>query len=207
MTEEDMVALENEVDILMKANHPNIGKLFAIYEDDKNFYMVLEYMTGGELFERIVAKEKYTEQEAAATLLQIVDALDYCHSFGIVHRDLKPENLLYSSPDESAIIKISDFGLARFVPNSEVMMTQCGTPGYVAPEIINAENQGYTKAIDYWSLGVVLYIMYLIKLISGCAASLLFMTIMTRHCLNSLKNASLTSPLPTGKTCLRMRKT
>jgi calcium/calmodulin-dependent protein kinase I len=80
---------------------------------------------------------------------------------GIAHRDLKPENLLYSSKDPGALLKVSDFGLARFVANDEVMMTQCGTPGYVAPEIISGH--GYSEAIDFWSVGVILYIMYYVK--------------------------------------------
>jgi calcium/calmodulin-dependent protein kinase I len=76
---------------------------------------------------------------------------------GIVHRDLKPENLLYSSREPGALLKISDFGLARFIANNEVMMTQCGTPGYVAPEIV--EGKGYNESIDFWSFGVILYLM------------------------------------------------
>lgn len=85
-----------------------------------------------------------------------MDALHYCHEMGIAHRDLKPENLLYQSKEEGSILKISDFGLARFI-NNEVMTTQCGTPGYVAPEIL--KGKGYDKQIDYWSLGVIIYIM------------------------------------------------
>lgn len=82
------------------------------------------------LFERIVEKDHFSEKEAADTIRPIVDALGYCHSMGVAHRDLKPENLLYSSKDPGAIIKVSDFGLARFM-NDDAMTTQCGTPGYV----------------------------------------------------------------------------
>ena len=82
------------------------------------------------MFERIVEKDHFSEKEAADTIRPIIDALSYCHSMGVAHRDLKPENLLYSSKDAGAIIKISDFGLAKFM-NDEVMTTQCGTPGYV----------------------------------------------------------------------------
>jgi len=119
-------------------------------------YLVLELMTGGELFDRIVEKEHYSEMEASETIRPIVDAIRYCHSMGIIHRDLKPENLLYGSRDESAIIKISDFGLARFL-QGELATTACGTPGYVAPEILNAK--GYGKEVDYWSIGIILYIL------------------------------------------------
>ena len=86
------------------------------------------------LFERIVEKDHFSEKEAADTIRPVVDALGYCHAMGVAHRDLKPENLLYSSKDAGAIIKISDFGLARFI-NDEVMTTQCGTPGYVGKKI------------------------------------------------------------------------
>jgi len=116
----------------------------------------MELMTGGELFDRIVEKEHYSEKEAADTIRPIVDAIRYCHEMGIAHRDLKPENLLYSSPDPSAVLKITDFGLAK-VLNNELMTTACGTPGYVAPEII--EGKGYGPAVDYWSLGVIIYVM------------------------------------------------
>ena len=95
-------------------DHPNIVRLFEIFEEDRNFYLVMELMKGGELFDRIVEKESYTEKEAADTIRPLVDAIRYCHDQGIIHRDLKPENLLYETTDEISIIKISDFGLARF---------------------------------------------------------------------------------------------
>jgi calcium/calmodulin-dependent protein kinase I len=100
-------------------------------------YLVMEIMTGGELFDRIVEKESYSEQEAVDTIRPIIDALHYCHEMGIVHRDLKPENLLYETKDDGSIIKISDFGLARFVAPECFATTACGTPGYVAPEIVS----------------------------------------------------------------------
>lgn len=83
---------------------------------------------------------------------------------GIVHRDLKPENLLYSSMEPGALLKVSDFGLAKYMNNEEMMTTQCGTPGYIAPEILFGN--GYTESVDFWSVGVILYIMYLIKYIN-----------------------------------------
>lgn len=79
-----------------------------------------------------------------------------CHSMGVVHRDLKPENLLYTTGEDDAVVKISDFGVAKVISN-ELMTTACGTPGYVAPEIL--EGQGYTFAVDYWSIGVILYVL------------------------------------------------
>lgn len=83
--------------------------------------------------------------------------MEDCHSMGVVHRDLKPENLLYSSPEPDAVVKISDFGLAKVISN-DLMTTACGTPGYVAPEILIG--QGYDFSVDYWSIGVILYVLY-----------------------------------------------
>eukprot|EP00744_Colponema_vietnamica_P001930 GILI01003122.1.p1 GENE.GILI01003122.1~~GILI01003122.1.p1 ORF type:complete len:325 (+),score=117.91 GILI01003122.1:112-1086(+) len=155
---EDEAALQTEVEILHKVEHPNVVKLKEIFDERTKLYMVMELMTGGELFDRIVQKEHYSEKEAADTIRPIVDAIRYCHKHGIVHRDLKPENLLYETEADDATIKISDFGLARLVSSSsEIMTTACGTPGYVAPEILMGE--GYTEAVDYWSIGVILYIL------------------------------------------------
>jgi len=156
MEEDDELALQQEVDILSQIDHPNVVKLFEIFDEQVTIYLVMEIMTGGELFDRIVEKEHYSEKEASDTLKPIVDAIRYCHNMDIIHRDLKPENLLYATKDESAVIKISDFGLARFIQN-ELATTACGTPGYVAPEILLGK--GYGKEVDYWSIGVILYIM------------------------------------------------
>lgn len=131
-------------------------KIFEIFDEDDCIYLVLELLAGGELFDRIVEKESYSEKEAAETIRPLVDALRYCHQLGIIHRDLKPENILYQTEEDSSIIKITDFGLARFVQN-ELATTACGTPNYVAPEII--EGHGYGKEVDVWSIGVIIYIM------------------------------------------------
>ena len=95
LEEEDELALQVEVDILSQMDHPNVVKLYEIFDDKDAIFLVLELMTGGELFERIVEKEHYSELEAAETIRPLVDAIRYCHSMGILHRDLKPENLLY----------------------------------------------------------------------------------------------------------------
>mmetsp|Transcript_40731 Transcript_40731/g.47367 ORF Transcript_40731/g.47367 Transcript_40731/m.47367 type:complete len:326 (-) Transcript_40731:111-1088(-) len=159
MEAEDLVGLETEIEILSQIDHPNIVKLHEIYEDKRKFYMVFELMTGGELFERIVDKDHYSEKEAAEALTPIVDALRYCHSMGIAHRDLKPENLLYATKEPNALIKITDFGLAKVINENDMMQTQCGTPTYVAPEIIDNEGKGYDLSVDCWSLGIIMYIM------------------------------------------------
>ena len=120
MTEEDRIGLLNEIDILKQVDHPNIVKLIDVYEDSQTFSLVLELMTGGELFETILEKSSFSEQEAKELILPIVDAIKYCHSLGIVHRDIKPENLLFSSKDPSvAVIKVSDFGRARTIEEDQ----------------------------------------------------------------------------------------
>jgi len=153
---DDQLALQTEVEILSQIDHPNIVKLHEIYDEKTRFNMVMELMTGGELFDRIVEKEHYSEKEAADTIRPVVDAIRYCHSMGIAHRDLKPENLLYATTDPNSIIKITDFGLAKVI-NNDLMTTACGTPGYVAPEILIGK--GYDNAVDYWSIGVIIYVM------------------------------------------------
>jgi len=156
LEEEDELALQNEVDILSNMDHPNVVKMFEIFDEGNKMYLVLELMTGGELFDRIVEKEHYSEKEAADTIRPIVDAIRYCHSLGIAHRDLKPENLLYETKDAGSVIKITDFGLARFI-NNDMATTACGTPGYVAPEVLIGK--GYGKEVDFWSIGVILYVL------------------------------------------------
>ena len=135
MDEDEEQNLQLEVEILSNMDHPNVVKLYEIFDEGQVLYLVMELMQGGELFDRIVEKEAYSEREAAEVIRPLVDAIRYCHQIGIIHRDLKPENLLYETTDQNAIIKISDFGLARYVQN-ELATTACGTPGYVAPEIV-----------------------------------------------------------------------
>lgn len=117
LAEDDEVALKTEVQILQGIDHPNVVKMVEVFDEEEFLYIVLELMTGGELFDRIVEKESYSEKEAADTIRPIVDAVRYCHENNIIHRDLKPENLLYETKEEGSIIKISDFGLARFLPS------------------------------------------------------------------------------------------
>lgn len=113
-------------------------------------------VTGGELFDRIVEKGSYTEKDAAGLIRQVLAAVDYMHDQGVVHRDLKPENLLYYSADDDSKIMISDFGLSK-MEESGIMATACGTPGYVAPEVL--AQKPYGKAVDVWSIGVISYIL------------------------------------------------
>ncbi|KAL3237316.1 hypothetical protein MRX96_048188 [Rhipicephalus microplus] len=149
-------SLENEIKVLRRLKHSNIVQLLETYEDKNKVYLVMELVTGGELFDRIVEKGSYTEKDASDLIRQILEAVDYMHSQGVVHRDLKPENLLYYSPDEESKIMISDFGLSK-MEDSGIMATACGTPGYVAPEVL--AQKPYGKAVDVWSIGVIAYIL------------------------------------------------
>lgn len=149
--------MENEIAVLHKIKHPNIVALDDIYESEGHLYLIMQLVSGGELFDRIVEKGFYTERDASRLICQVLDAVKYLHDLGIVHRDLKPENLLYASPDEDSKIMISDFGLSKVEDASSVLSTACGTPGYVAPEVL--AQKPYSKAVDCWSIGVIAYIL------------------------------------------------
>lgn len=149
--------LKMEVDILKKVNHPNIIALKELFDTPDKLYLIMELVTGGELFDKIVEKGSYTEAEAGHLVRKIVSAVDYLHNLGIVHRDLKPENLLLKRPDNDLEIAIADFGLSKIVGQQMMMQTACGTPSYVAPEVLNAS--GYGNEVDMWSIGVITYIL------------------------------------------------
>ncbi|GBG27413.1 Protein kinase, putative [Hondaea fermentalgiana] len=157
MKAEDAEALETEMQILYDMDHPNIVKLYETYRSKKNVYLVMELMMGGEMFDRIVEKEHYEESMARRDLISIAKALEYCHKQDIVHRDLKPENLLYSDETNDAVVKLADFGLAKVCKEEPFMKTACGTPGYVAPEILQGDK--YDFKVDVWSFGVIAYIL------------------------------------------------
>uniref|UniRef100_A0A8C2XRX0 Calcium/calmodulin dependent protein kinase I n=1 Tax=Cyclopterus lumpus TaxID=8103 RepID=A0A8C2XRX0_CYCLU len=149
--------IENEIAVLHKIKHANIVSLEEIFESKSHLYLVMQLVSGGELFDRIIEKGFYTEKDASKLIQQILDAVKYLHDMGIVHRDLKPENLLYDSMDEDSKIMISDFGLSKIEGSDSVMSTACGTPGYVAPEVL--AQKPYSKAVDCWSIGVIAYIL------------------------------------------------
>jgi len=154
---EDEVALKDEIQVLNELKHPHIICLYDVFEEANYYYLVTEKMSGGELFDRIVSKSFYNEKEARDVCKILFEAIGYCHSKQVAHRDLKPENLLLRSEDNDSEIKIADFGFAKkcLTPNS--LTTQCGTPGYVAPEIL--EGVAYDTKSDMWSLGVIVYIL------------------------------------------------
>uniref|UniRef100_A0AAY4CHW5 Protein kinase domain-containing protein n=1 Tax=Denticeps clupeoides TaxID=299321 RepID=A0AAY4CHW5_9TELE len=150
-------SIENEIAVLHRIKHANIVSLEDIFESDSHLYLVMQLVSGGELFDRIVEKGFYTERDASKLIRQILDAVKYLHDMGVVHRDLKPENLLYYSMEEDSKIMISDFGLSKIEDSGSVMSTACGTPGYVAPEVL--AQKPYSKAVDCWSIGVISYIL------------------------------------------------
>jgi serine/threonine protein kinase len=134
-------AIQDEIQIMERIDHLHVVKLIEVFDETSKINLVMELVTGGELFDRIVSRGSYTEQDASECVREICDALQYMHQNGICHRDLKPENILYASPAEDAQIKLADFGLAKVVDDKTIMMTACGTPGYVAPEIL--KNTGF----------------------------------------------------------------
>ncbi|XP_067253135.1 calcium/calmodulin-dependent protein kinase IGa [Chanodichthys erythropterus] len=148
--------LENEIKVLKRIKHDNVVGLEDFYETRTHYYLVMELVSGGELFDRILDRGVYTEKDASRVIKQVLEAVSYLHQNSIVHRDLKPENLLYYSPEENAKIMISDFGLSKMADHG-VMSTACGTPGYVAPEVL--AQKPYSKAVDCWSIGVITYIL------------------------------------------------
>ncbi|ODV97365.1 hypothetical protein PACTADRAFT_32833 [Pachysolen tannophilus NRRL Y-2460] len=170
--------LKQELQVLMSISHPNIVKFHDTFTESLDNYtqttcLVLEKVNGGELFQRIVDKQKLRENETIALFKQLLQGLGYLHSRNIIHRDLKPENILleikprrslsetqsgpWDSNELDVQVKIADFGLAKFIGEFNFTNTLCGTPAYVAPEVLQ-KTRKYNKAVDLWSLGVLLYV-------------------------------------------------
>jgi calcium-dependent protein kinase len=146
-----------EVNILSKLSHPNIMEIYEFYEDKANFYIVSELCKGGELFDKITEKGSFKEAEACPIMLQLVSAICYSHSNNIVHRDLKPENIMLEKTNNNElIIKLIDWGGARYFSKNKKMSTIKGTPYYIAPEVIN---EVYDEKCDIWSIGVIFYVL------------------------------------------------
>ena len=150
---------KREIEILKKMDHPNIIKLYEVFESERSLYLVMEECKGGEVFdkiiERIQAKQMYSEKDAANIIQQVMSCIQYCHNHNICHRDLKPENLLYLNPgsERDNRIKVIDFGLSQ---SADKLKTKVGTAYYVSPEILKGN---YTQLCDIWSAGVILYIL------------------------------------------------
>ncbi|PSS19684.1 CBL-interacting serine/threonine-protein kinase [Actinidia chinensis var. chinensis] len=148
--------IKREISIMKLARHPNVVRLHEVLASRTKIYIILEFITGGELFDKIVHHGRLSEADSRRFFQQLIDGVDYCHSKGVYHRDLKPENLLL---DSEGNLKISDFGLSA-LPGEGVSLlrTTCGTPNYVAPEVLS--HKGYDGAVaDVWSCGVILYVL------------------------------------------------
>ena len=148
-----------EIEILKKLDHPNIIKLYEVFESERSLYLIMEECKGGEIFDKIIEriqnKQMYSERDAANIIQQVMSCIHYCHNHNICHRDLKPENLLYlnSGSERDNRIKVIDFGLSQY---SNKLQTKVGTAYYVSPEILKGN---YTQLCDIWSAGVILYIL------------------------------------------------
>ncbi|XP_035849619.1 calcium/calmodulin-dependent protein kinase type II delta 1 chain isoform X5 [Sander lucioperca] len=154
----DHQKLEREARICRLLKHPNIVRLHDSISEEGFHYLVFDLVTGGELFEDIVAREYYSEADASHCIQQILESVNQCHVNGIVHRDLKPENLLLASKLKGAAVKLADFGLAIEVQGEQqAWFGFAGTPGYLSPEVLRKDPYG--KPVDMWACGVILYIL------------------------------------------------
>eukprot|EP00727_Mastigamoeba_balamuthi_P007442 m51a1_g3318 putative myosin light chain (308) ;mRNA; f:349478-350949 len=153
--------LLREIEIMRTVSHPNVMSLEDLLETDSYLFIITQFMHGGELFERIVARGHLTEEDARGIVSQILCGINYLHSIGVCHRDLKPENLLCTSQEEGFTVVISDFGFSKLFGRGELMKTGCGTLHYAAPEVF--QGRAYTEACDMWAVGVITYV-----ILTGC---------------------------------------
>ncbi|KAI8570109.1 hypothetical protein RHMOL_Rhmol01G0008100 [Rhododendron molle] len=148
-----MYQVKREIRTMKVLNHPNIVKIHEVIGTKTKIYMVMDYVSGGQLSDKMLYVKRFDEREARKHFQLLIDAVDYCHSRGVYHRDLKPENLLL---DRNGNLKVSDFGLSVLRKPGDLLSTACGSPSYVAPELIT--NKGYEgAAVDIWSCGVILF--------------------------------------------------
>jgi len=155
MPDRKIAELKNEVEIYLSLDHPHIARLQDVYETPEDLHLVMEFMAGGELYDRLHSKKTYTELLAAETSRQMLLALGYLHAHGVAHRDLKLENFLYESQDTEHL-KLIDFGFAKFWDGRSRMEQACGSLHYVAPEVLA---KSYTELCDCWSLGVIVFML------------------------------------------------
>ncbi|XP_075519063.1 CBL-interacting serine/threonine-protein kinase 9-like isoform X5 [Primulina tabacum] len=148
--------IKREISTMKMIKHPNVLNILEVMASKTKIYIVLEYVGGGELFDKIARQGKLKEGVARMYFQQLINAVDYCHSRGVYHRDLKPENLLL---DSHGVLKVSDFGLSAFSKQEDGLLhTACGTPNYVAPEVLNDKGYDGTTS-DVWSCGVILFVL------------------------------------------------
>lgn len=156
ITEKELKDIANEIQIVKECDHPNIVKMFEEYEDHKYLYIVTELLKGGELFDELARRRKFTEKDCGKIIKQVLEALAYCHAKNIVHKDLKPENILLESKKDIESIKLIDFGTAQRFTRGDKMTTVIGTPYYVAPEVLRGS---YDEKCDIWGVGVIMFIL------------------------------------------------
>jgi 5'-AMP-activated protein kinase catalytic alpha subunit len=145
--------VKREINILQRCTHPHIIRLYEVIDTPTDIFVVMEYVSNGELFDYIVSKGRLAPDEARHFFHQIISGVEYCHYHHIVHRDLKPENLLLDADNN---IKIADFGLSNVMRDGEFLRTSCGSPNYAAPEVISGHLYAGPE-VDVWSCGVILY--------------------------------------------------
>lgn len=151
--------IKSEIDILKKLKHPCIIRVHEVVDTIDSVFIILDLAEGGELFDKVVKLGRYEESTAKLLFYQMVLTIKYLHDKGITHRDLKPENILLASDKNETLIKVTDFGLSKFFNSASMMKTFCGTPNYLAPEVLFTKGEGkYSNKVDNWSLGVILYI-------------------------------------------------
>ena len=160
LEQEEKEFLRTEIAILKLVNHPNIIKMQGIYESRTHMYIVMEKLSGGELYGNIVNRPLFDEDEAAKLIRPLLESVAYLHDLGIVHRDIKPENILCGESLED--VKIADFGLSKMILPEEKMDVACGTLSYVAPEVLT--KKGYGNEADLWSIGVITFLILCGKL-------------------------------------------
>jgi calcium/calmodulin-dependent protein kinase I len=182
---EEKSLLRTEIAVLKLVNHPNIIRMLGLYESKDRIYIVMEKLAGGELFERIVGRPRFTEVEAARLIRPLLESVAYLHDLGIVHRDLKPENILCG--DELEDLKIADFGLSKMVLPKEKMDSACGTLSYVAPEVLTMQVRVVAVVMLYF---VVLCCSVLLCVVLCCSMRCCSIVLygMSLHRLSSLFN-------------------
>jgi len=162
MTNQDLELVRTEIEILKICQHPNIIRIYDVFENVDFIYIIMEFCSGGDLFSYLEKRGfRLSEPKAAALIHKVSAACYYLHSYGICHRDLKPENILMTDSTEDADLRLLDFGLSKIIGPSETCNEPYGTLSYVAPEILL--EKPYTKAVDLWSIGIITYL-----LLCGC---------------------------------------
>ena len=156
---EDLELVKTEMDVLKISQHPNIIKLYDIFENEDFIYIIMEYCGGGDLFSYIKKRGfKLQEERACEIIHKICVAIYFMHSYGIIHRDLKPENILMTDSTDYADIRLLDFGLSKIIGPGEKCAEPFGTISYAAPELL--QGKCYDKAVDSWSIGIITYLLF-----------------------------------------------